>query len=226
MTLIDTLEKLHVIVPAQAPVTTDDGSGRADDPMAREVPAENLRVGRMLHTVGGWQVIRGLVMFQDADKSTSQVTVFTDERDDVHTDGWTFRFGDPVQTRMEPTAEQEYRRVRQERLERKRRQRAAQAAARCPEWCVEHYDGRQDGERARNHSSAPETVTAAGADTNTPMEVAFWLERRDNHVTGETVTVGVLRGQETNEDVELTPELMLQLAGRLSSLAHRAQLHR
>ncbi|MEU4161286.1 hypothetical protein [Actinoplanes sp. NPDC026670] len=216
MSLLNVLEKLRVIVP-DLPL---------DDSPVRETRAENLRVGRQLLTADGWQTIRGLVMFQEADLSGSQVTVFTDQRDDLHTDGWRFEFGDEVHTRLHPTAEQEYQRRRQERAERKRQKRLAKAAAQCPEWCVEHYDGAMGEGRARNHSSAPETVTAAGADTGEAAEVSFWLERRDDRGTGSIETVGVVQLGGGREDIELTPEALLQLSARLSSMGHRAQMHR
>jgi hypothetical protein len=191
------------------------------DPYVIEVNAENLRVGRQLLTADGWQTIRGLIMFADAD----QVSIYTDERDDVETSGWSFGFGDRVQTRLEPTEEQLYQARRRERLERKRLRRVAMEAAGCPEWCVEHYDGGTGQERARNHSAAPQAITGAHVYTGELRHLGFWLERRDNLVTGSAETVVVIETRPHNEDIEFTPEQILQLAARLSSLGHRGGLH-
>jgi hypothetical protein len=194
------------------------------DPFVREVQAQALRLGKQLLTPDGWQTIRGLLVFADAD----QVTVFTDEQDDLWTDGWRFHLADPVQARLQPTAEQEYQQKRKERQERRRLRRLAMAAAGCPPWCVEHYDGTTEGQEKRNHSSEPESVIAANAWSGDPVELGFWLERRDDHdnsEAGTTATFGILEAK-TLDDIELTPDVMRQLAGRLMSLADRAILHR
>lgn len=191
------------------------------DPFVRQIPAETLRVGRQLLTDDGWQTIKGLLIFDDAD----QVSVFTEERDDLLTDGWPFRFGDMVQTRLVPTAEQVYQRRRQERLERRRQRRLAMDAARCPDWCVEHYDG---GEplRGRNHSSEPLSVDTADVWTGAKVELGLWMERRDDRDAGTTETVGVLEVRPISDDVELTPAAMRELARKLSSFADRAEMRR
>lgn len=193
-----------------------------DDIVVMEIRAESLRVGRQLLTEDGWQTIRGTVIFEDSD----QVHIYTDERDDVESDGWRFHFGDRVQTRLEPTAEREYKAKRHDRLERRRLQRLAQAAAGCPDWCVEHYDGGEDHGRQRNHSGPAMSVIGADVHTGAPKEFGFWLERRDSRDTGGTETVVVLEARPHAEDIELTPSAVLQLAARLSSLGHRGGLYR
>lgn len=195
------------------------------NPYVRVVNAEDLKVGRQLLTEDGWQTIKGLVIFIDAD----QVRVYTDEREDGDpdhtTDGWPFHFGDPVRTRLEPTAEQEYQAKRRERLERRRLQRLVRAAADCPNWCVEHYDGGEGDERQRNHSAGPLSVDAADVHTGAPKEFGFWLERRDTLATGDTETVVVIEVRPHADDIELTPAAVLQLAARLSSLGHRGGMY-
>ncbi|WP_433369052.1 DUF6907 domain-containing protein [Actinoplanes sp. CA-142083] len=191
-------------------------------PFVKVVAAEDLRVGKQLLTDDGWQTIRGLVMFADAD----QVSVYTDERDDVATSGWRFSFGDFVQTRLTPTAEEQYQQQHRERMERRRRQRAARAAAACPEWCIEHYDGDDGQERQTNHNGTTLTVIGADVEDGHPVEFGFWLERRDRKHTGGTETVVVLETRPHSEDIELTPDAVHLLAAQLQSLGHRAQLHR
>jgi len=197
------------------------------EPYITVVNAENLRVGKQLLTDDGWQTIRGAVVFSDAD----QVSIYTDERDDVETDGWRFHFGDRVQTKLTPTEEEKRQERRRVRMERKRQRRLAAEAANCPPWCIEHYDGTVGPDGAigsvqRNHSSTPETVAGKDAWTDKPVEFEIWLERRDEQDTGVVETVGLLHTSILHEDVELTPEAMLRLAARLSSLAHRARAHR
>jgi hypothetical protein len=191
------------------------------DPFVTEVKAEDLRVGKQVLTTDGWQTIRGLVMFAECD----QVSVFTNELDpDDVEEAWGYHFGDWVKTRLTPTQEQEYQAKRLARLEARRLQNLAMAAAKCPSWCVEHYDCDDDLVK-RNHSSGPVTVIGADATTDEPVEFEFWLERRDSRHTGGAETVGMLHTRIVKEDIELTPDTMLLLAARLSSLAHRAQLH-
>lgn len=196
------------------------------EPLVTVVNAENLRVGKQVLTEDGWQTIRGLVMFQ----GNGQVSVYTDERDDGHqdfeTDGWLYRFGDRVQTRLEPTDEQTYQRKRRERIERKRQRRLAMAAAECPEWCVEHYDGGAGRAQERNHASAPLSVIGADVDEGAPVELGFWLERRDSRDTGGTETVIVIEVSPHARDIELTPCAVHQMAARLQSLGHRGELFR
>nr|WP_221382768.1 hypothetical protein [Actinoplanes polyasparticus] len=190
------------------------------NPCVVEVDAETLRVGKQINTTDGWQTIRGLVIFRECD----QVSVFTDERDpDDVEEAWRFRFGDRVQTRLTPTAEEEYQQRRLARFEASRHRRLAMAAAECPAWCVEHYDCADDDVK-RNHTSEPVTVIGADATTDAPVEFEFWIERRDSRYTGGAETVGVLHTRIVKEDIELTPDAMLLLSARLSSLAHRAQL--
>ncbi|HEX8346254.1 MAG TPA: hypothetical protein VF657_16170 [Actinoplanes sp.] len=189
------------------------------DPFVRQVLAPALRVGRQLLTDDGWQTIKGLVVFEDA----NQVTVFTDEKDDLWTDGWPHKLDDQVLTRLQPTAEQEYQQRRRERMERRRLRRLAKAAASCPGWCIEHYDAGKPVQR--NHAGEPHSVDAANAWTGDHVEVGFWLERRDDRDTGETETVGILECK-TLDDVELTPANMRLLARKLMSLADRAEMTR
>lgn len=196
------------------------------EPYVSLIEAQYLRIGKQLLTEDGWQTIKGLSVFTDAD----QVRVFTDEREDgdadYTTDGWPFHFGDLVQTRLTPTAEQEYQAKRLASIERKRLRRLAMAAAQCPPWCVEHYETADDEAVRRNHNSGPVTVIGADAGTDAPVEFEFWLERRDSRYTGGAETVGVLHTSTIRDDVELTPDAMLLLSARLSSLANRARLDR
>jgi hypothetical protein len=136
-----------------------------------------------------------------------------------------------VETRLPFTDEQRLQQRRNERHERKQLRRLAMAAAQCPQWCIEHYDGTVEpsgriGSAQRNHSSALETVAGADASTGKPVEFEIWLERRDEKDTGVVETVGLLHTSIIHEDVELTPPAMLRLSARLSSLAHRALLYR
>ena len=194
------------------------------DPFVSEVNAENVRCGKQLLTPDGWQTVIGLLVVQETD----QVVVWTPERPDDDfrgTEGWRFHFGDRVQTRLPEDLEVTYQERRRARLEENRRRRLSMAAADCPAWCVEHYDC-SDEQVKRNHSSDPVTVIGADATTDEPVEFEFWLERRDSRHTGGAETVGMLHTRIVKEDIELTPDAMLQLAARLSSLAHRAKLHR
>ncbi|GIF06356.1 DUF6907 domain-containing protein [Actinoplanes siamensis] len=159
-------------------------------PRVTWIQAQFLRVDTQVKTEDGWQTIRGLVVFADAD----QVTVFTDQCDDEKTNGWRYRFNQLVQWR------------------------AAAVVARCPEWCTEHYDGGERMQE-RNHSSFPQSVIVVGACTGEPRELGFWLERRDYRETGGSETVGVLEVGRIAEDVELTPDQMRLLAKRLRRLA-------
>lgn len=192
----------------------------SDDPLVIEINAENVHCGRLVLTDDGWQTVKGLLAFQDAD----QVTLFTDERDDLNTDGWRFKFGDKVQVRYPQSEEDERMRLRQAQAEKRRLRDLAAAAANCPAWCVEHYDCAPDEPVKRNHSSGPVTVIGADAETDKPVEFEFWIERRDSRYTGGAETVGVLHTRIHEENIELTPDAMLLLSARLSSLAHRAQL--
>jgi hypothetical protein len=88
----------------------------------------------------------------------------------------------------------------------------------CPPWCVEHYQG--DG-GAWNHSSYPETAVGADVCTGAPLELGYWVERRDDHDVKETVVV--LEVSKLAGDIELTPDAMRVLAARLISLADRSQ---
>lgn len=65
------------------------------EPTIRRVHAARLLVGQELLTPDGWQHINGLIVFRDAD----QVSVFTDQRDDEHTDGWRFTLNERVKVR-------------------------------------------------------------------------------------------------------------------------------
>lgn len=192
------------------------------DPFVREITAENLRIGKQLLTPDGWQDIYGLVVFEDSD----QVSVFTPNRPDDTTDGWRFSFGDIVRTRLVPTAEQEYKRKRRERLARKQARRLAMAAAECPSWCVEHYDAKDENGDQRSHAGPPESVTGEESYSGKPAELGFWLERYDDHETGEVETVGVLEVRPHPQNINLTPAALRKLAERLNSLADRAELHR
>lgn len=189
------------------------------DPFVVEVPAQSLRVGKQLLTKDGWQTIKGMIVFDDP----NQVDVFTAERDDETSDGWKFQFGDPAQTRLVPTAEQEYQRKRKERLAARQQRRLVRDAAGCPSWCTTH-DNLED-ERPRNHSGEPVTAEAANLDTGQPLELCLWLERRDDRETGETETVGVLEFPAFG-NLEFTPAGMRDLASRLMSLADRAAMSR
>jgi hypothetical protein len=186
-------------------------------PPSWEVQAQFLRVGKQLLTPDGWQTIYGLLVFEDSD----QVAVFTPEREDQRTDGWPFHFGDLVQTRNQPTEEMLLQQRRNKRLERRRLKRLAMAAANCPAWCIEHYDAGVPVQR--NHAGPPESVAAVNAWTGEPIEVGFWLERRDDRDAGTTETVGILE-LKTLDDVELTPANLRVFASKLNSLADRAEL--
>jgi hypothetical protein len=213
------------------------------DPFVSRIPAQFIRIGKQILTEDGWQTTRGLVVFADPD----QVSVFTDERNDIESDGWQFHFDEPVLTRLEPTEEHERARKfrqqslqrqaekqraeaeRQERLaqlERERQELLAKAAAGCPSWCVEHYDGGTGDERVRNHSSEPKSVVGADVHTGAPAELSFWLERRNSCQSGAAETVIVVETRPHADDIELSPHLVHQLAARLQSLGHRAELHR
>jgi uncharacterized protein DUF6907 len=184
-------------------------------------PAQSVAVGRQLLTPDGWQTINGLLIFADAD----QVSVFTDERDDLMTDGWRFTFGEPVQTRTVPTEQQEHQARRIARREAHRLRRLAMAAAKCPDWCVEHYDGGDNGGQ-RNHSSEPLTVDAANVWTGDRIELGLWMERRDDRDTGEVETFGVLEVKPIQDNIELTAPAMRELARRLNSFADRVEMRR
>lgn len=204
------------------------------DPFVSEIEAQFIRIGKQILTEDGWQTTLGLFIFEESD----QVNVFTDERDDIESEGWPFHFGDKVRTRLEPTADHEYQRKVWERkrrirgrAERRAQQRLAMEAAGCPPWCVEHYDGTLGtdgsvGPAVRNHASDPETVACAHPWAGKPVEFEFWVERRDGPDDGAVETVGILHTSILKEDVELTPEAMLRLSARLSSLAHRALSYR
>lgn len=70
--------------------------GMIEAPTAvRTIGAEGIRYGDYLLTGDGWQKVVGLLIFEDSD----QVSVYTPEQDDEHTDGWRFSFGEPVQVR-------------------------------------------------------------------------------------------------------------------------------
>ncbi|GIF11635.1 DUF6907 domain-containing protein [Actinoplanes teichomyceticus] len=155
--------------------------------------AQFLRVGTQVMTEDGWQTIRGLVIFADAD----QVTVFTPQRDDEWTGGWRFRFNEMV------------------------RYRDAAPADGCPAWCTEHYDGGERRQQ-RCHSSFPQSVPVADVYAGTRRELGVWLERRDDRETGVAETVGILEVRRLAEDVELTPDAMRQLAELLQQLADQA----
>jgi hypothetical protein len=196
------------------------------DPFVTETEAHLLRVGKQLLSPDGWQTIIGLLVSQD----TNQVVVWTGERPDDDTpgaEGWQFHFGDPVHTRLVPTAEQEYQRKRRERMARRQARRLAMDAAHCPSWCIEHYDGQDDtGAHGRNHAGDTHTVMSASVYSGEPYELGFWLERRDDKATGTAETVGVLEVRLCKEDIELTPANLRLLASRLNSLADIAELHR
>jgi hypothetical protein len=92
-------------------------------------------------------------------------------------------------------------------------------APNCPPWCVDHYQG--GGGTTWNHSSYPETVIGANVWTGAPMELGYWVERRDDPDVQETVVV--LEVSKLAEDIELTPDAMRVFAARLIGLANRAQ---
>jgi hypothetical protein len=89
----------------------------------------------------------------------------------------------------------------------------------CPAWCVDHYDG-TDG--YRNHAGPPDTVTGEDVSTGAPVELGMWLERRDNQDDGTTATVGVLEVRPINDDLELTPPRLRELARKLNHMADLA----
>jgi hypothetical protein len=88
----------------------------------------------------------------------------------------------------------------------------------CPPWCVEHYQG-EGG--TWNHSSYPEVVIGANVWTGAPMELGYWVERRDDPDVQETVVV--LEVSKLAEDIELTPDALAVFATRLIGLASRAK---
>jgi hypothetical protein len=190
-------------------------------PFVQRVAAERLHVGKQLLTADGWQTIRGIVVFADAD----QVSVFTDERDDLYTDGWPFHFGDQVEMRLTPTTEQDYQRKLRDRRELRAARRRAMEAAGCPSWCIEHQADDEQS-RPRNHASETTTLDAVDLETGAPIRLELRLERRDDRETGEIERFGVLRLSAVTMDLELTPENMRLLASHLMSLADRAMLHR
>lgn len=197
----------------------------SDETSEHETLSQRLRIGRQLLTADGWQTIIGLMIFQETD----QVVVWTPERPDDDTadrEGWKLRFDMPVRCRLEPTAEQLRNQKIRDHAERRRLRRLAMAAAACPDWCIEHYDGDAAGRPARNHASEPLAVDAANIWTGDPVELGLWLERRDDRETGETTTIGVLEVRLLTDDVEMTPENMRLLAGKLMSLSDRASLCR
>lgn len=91
------------------------------------------------------------------------------------------------------------------------------SASACPEWCVEHYQG----EGVWNHSSYPETVIGADVCTGAPMELGYWVERRDDPDVQETVVV--LEVSKLAGDIELTPDALRVFATRLIGLANRSR---
>lgn len=165
----------------------------------RQIRAQFVQVGTHLLTPDGWQQIRGVLAFQEDDKSLDQVTVYTDEKTLDDSNGWEYRFNDLVRTRGEVPAE-----------------------SGCPVWCVEHYRG---GERLEqtNHASFPESVNVVEVCTGEPHEMGLWLERRDDRETGETEVVGLLEIARIQEDVELPPEGLRLLARKLTELADLAE---
>lgn len=203
------------------------GSGVVTDYLARQtsehdIAAQKLRVGCQVLTDDGWQTIQGLLVFQEPE----QVTVYTDERDDLMTDGWRFELDQTVMTRKVPTQEQAYQQRLRERRERKRLRRLAMAAAECPDWCIEHYDAGERQEQ-RNHTGDVHTVEVRNAYTDaTGGELGFWLEKRYDQENGEHESVVVLEVRLFTENLELTPENARLFASKVMSLADRAALTR
>lgn len=87
----------------------------------------------------------------------------------------------------------------------------------CPPWCCEHYRGVDGG---WNHASYPQGAIGANVWTGAPMELGYWVERRDDPDAQETVVI--LEVSKLADDIELTPDAMRVLAHRLLGLANRA----
>jgi hypothetical protein len=64
-------------------------------------------------------------------------------------------------------------------------------------------------------------VIGANVWTGAPMELGYWVERRDDPDVQETVVV--LEVSKLAEDIELTPDALAVFATRLIGLASRAK---
>jgi hypothetical protein len=188
----------------------------------RRIRARLLRLGDQLFTRDGWQTIRGLLIFEDPD----QVTVYTDQRDDDRTSGWSFALADHVISRPAPEG------AGLDRPDRAdvpavgdialSRPVTGDRDMSCPDWCIEHYAG-GDRQQQTNHAGFPHSARVADVWTGEPLELGLWLERRDDRETGETETFGVLEVKRLASDVELTIEDMRYLAAKLLRLADSAE---